>query len=221
MQTVDEKAFMDRLRCMYYLNKREIAHTTNFAASLKELCMLIGNDSLPLLQNGANVNYNSEQAMAEMVEAIGVSLEEQFLREVQASPYYSIIIDEATDISVTKQLGLCIQYLGEGGKTCVKYLKLLELSKGTADVIIDAIVDYLTAKAPVVLDIQKMAGGACGEASVMLGVHNGVVSRLKAKVPHSYIPTVQHTDCPLQLCSSEGGCALVKEGVLQYLEGVL
>ena len=57
MQTVDEKAFMDGLRCMYYLDKREIAHTTNFA-SLKELCMLLGNDSLPLLQKGANVNYN-------------------------------------------------------------------------------------------------------------------------------------------------------------------
>ena len=48
---------MDGLRCMYNLDKREIAHTTNFA-SLKELCMLLGNDSLPLLQKGANVNYN-------------------------------------------------------------------------------------------------------------------------------------------------------------------
>lgn len=37
VQMVDEKAFMDGLQCMYYLNKRQIAHTTNFA-SLKELC---------------------------------------------------------------------------------------------------------------------------------------------------------------------------------------
>ena len=28
------------------------------------------------------------------------------------------------------------------------------------------------------LDIQKMAGGACDGAPVLLGVHNGVVSRL-------------------------------------------
>ena len=70
--------------------------------------MLLGNDSLPLLRKGANVNYNFEQAMAEMVEAIGVSWEQQFLREVQASPHYSSIIDEATDISVTTKLVLCI-----------------------------------------------------------------------------------------------------------------
>ena len=75
-------------------------------------------------------------------------------------------------------------YLGEVGETCVKYLKLMELSKGTADIITDAIVDYLTSKAPVMLDIQKMVGDACDGESVMLGVHNGVVSRLKAKVSH-------------------------------------
>ena len=40
------------------------------------------------------------------------------------------------------------------------------------------------------LDSQIMAGGACDGTSVMLGVHNGVVSRLKAKVPHFI-----HTHC--------------------------
>ena len=48
VQTVNEKGFMDSLCCMCYLNKNEIAHTTNFA-SLKELCVLLGNDLLPLL----------------------------------------------------------------------------------------------------------------------------------------------------------------------------
>ena len=43
----------------------------------------------------------------------------------------------------------------------MKFLKLMELSKGTADdVNQDAIVDYLTSRAPVMLDIQKMAGSA-------------------------------------------------------------
>ena len=88
-------------------------------------------------------------------------LEQQLLLEVQASPYYFIIIDEATDLSVTKQFGLCTQYLGEGGETCVKHLKLIELSKGMPDVITDAIVDYLTSKALIMLDIRKIVKGAC------------------------------------------------------------
>ncbi len=168
---------MDGLRCMYFLNKKEIAHTTNFA-DLKALCVLLGNETLLFLTKGANLNYQSEQTMAEMVEAIGVSLEEQILLDVSASPYFSIIIDKATDISVSKQLGICIQYLSNSGKISVRYLKLIELSKGTADVITDAILQYLTSQAPVPLEIQRMAGGSCDGASVMVGAHNGVVSRL-------------------------------------------
>ena len=83
------------------------------------------------------MNYNFEQAMAEMVEAIGVSLEEQFLRKVQASTLMKQQI-----FQLLSSLGyVCIQHLGEGDETSVKYLKLMELSKGTADVITDAIVD--------------------------------------------------------------------------------
>ena len=50
----------------------------------------------------------------------------------------------------------------------MKHLKLMELSKGTADVITDAIVDYITSKALIMLDIQKIARGACDGVSVML-----------------------------------------------------
>ena len=125
-------------------------------------------------------------------------LEQQLLLEVQASPYYFIIIDEATDLSVTKQFGLCTQYLGEGGETCVKHLKLIELSKGMPDVITDAIVDYLTSKALIMLDIRKIVKGACDGESVMLGVHNGVVSRLKAKV-RQFIHS--HCAAPIVPCS--------------------
>lgn len=108
--TVDESAFCDAMRCMYYLNKNEIAHTTNFSG-LKELCVILGNDTLTHLKKSGNTNYESEQIMGEIVEAIGVTLEEEILREVNDSPFFSFILDEATDISVSKQLGICIQYL--------------------------------------------------------------------------------------------------------------
>ena len=53
--------------------------------------------------------------MGEMVEAIGSNLEEQILCEVRNSPFYSVTLDEATDISVTKELGVCIQYIDSMG----------------------------------------------------------------------------------------------------------
>ena len=78
---------------MYFINKQEIAHTTTFK-NVEDLCELLWNDTLKKLRKAKNLNYESEITMNEMVRAIGM--------------YYSVILDEATDISVNKQLGLCI-----------------------------------------------------------------------------------------------------------------
>ena len=63
------------------------------------MCTTRGNESIPLLKKSGNTNYESEQIMGEIVEAIGLTLEEEILLEVRDSPFYSIILDEATDIS--------------------------------------------------------------------------------------------------------------------------
>lgn len=78
------------------------------------------------------------------------------------SPHFSIVFDEATDISTNKQLGISVQY-NINTTNCnieVKFLKLLELSTGTADVICEAILQYLSKTAPKIINLQKMTGGA-------------------------------------------------------------
>lgn len=134
MLTVNENAFGDTMRCMYSLNKHEMAHTTNIS-SWRELCVLQGNETLPVLKKSGNTNYESERTMGEIVEAIGLTLEEEILREVSDSPFYSVTLDEATNISVTKQLGICIQYLDSNAIIRVRNLKLLEITHGTAAVL--------------------------------------------------------------------------------------
>ena len=65
------------------------------------------------------------------------------------------------------------------GNIQVRNLKLLEVTNGTADVLTDAIVSYLTSTAPATLDISRLAGGATDGASVMVGHQTGVVTQLK------------------------------------------
>ena len=65
----------------------------------------------------------------------------------------------------------------------VKFLWLLEMFQGTADVICETVINYLSVEAPVVLDLQKMAGGVTNGASVMVGSHMGVVTKIKNVVP--------------------------------------
>ena len=58
--TADGEGFCDALRCMYFLIKKEMAHTTNFS-DLQDFCILLGNDTLPRLLKGKNLNNRSEQ----------------------------------------------------------------------------------------------------------------------------------------------------------------
>lgn len=121
--------------------------------------------------------------MREIDEAIGVTLEEEILHEMKNSPFYSVILDEATDISVITQVGICTQYLESNAVVWVRNLKLLEFIHGTADVRTEALVSCLTPTAPVTVDIGKLAGGATDEALVMVRCKRGVVTRIKERVP--------------------------------------
>ena len=155
---------------------------TLFVAELQVLCVLLGNTTLPMLQKARNLIYLSKQTMGEIVAAIGLALESDILKQIHSSPYFSIIIDEATDISVTKSLSLCIhcQYLDAQANVAVRALKLIELRQGIAEVISEGILEYLSKSA---LDLNKLAGGACDGASVMTGPLNGVVAWIKLRVP--------------------------------------
>ena len=127
--------------------------------------------------------------MNEMVRAIALSLEEEILLEARASPYFSLILDEATDISVNRQLGICIQYLLEGGFIKVCNIKLLEVKSGLADVITKAILQYLTSTAPVTLNLKCLAGGSSDGASVMIGRHTVLMTKLQEATPQGFVST--------------------------------
>ena len=60
--SLDGEAFLDAMRCLYFLLKQEIPHTTNFA-SLHELAILLSNKTSPQLHEAKNANYTSDISM--------------------------------------------------------------------------------------------------------------------------------------------------------------
>lgn len=94
---------------------------------------------------------------------------------------YSLLIDESTDISVSKYLGISIRYFSENTKTVITtYLSLEPLENGTADGILDALQNCLKNYN---LDIQNMIGLGTDNANVMIGTNNGVHKKLKQYNP--------------------------------------
>lgn len=65
--SAERKAFIGALKCIYFLNKREIAHTTNFIP-LHDLAKSLGVEYLNDLGNAA---YRSERFVQQILSALG------------------------------------------------------------------------------------------------------------------------------------------------------
>lgn len=124
-------------------------------------------------------------------------LQEKLKSEV-GSEHYSLIIDESTDISITKFLGVIIKYYSvETKRIDVAFLKLITLENCDANGIVEGIKHVLKEYK---LSINKMKGLGTDNASVMVGVNNGVHKKLSDINPHIILITcVCHS---LQLCAS-------------------
>ena len=169
-------------RNVYWLAKENIAMLK--ASSLHDLAKL----------NGTNIeiaNYQGKMAAWQIVESLNLVLEGQITEDLKASPYFSLMADESTDISVTKNLILYIQYLNPDQRSVTRYIKLLSLK-------------------------AKLVGWASDGCEVMLGIHTGVQARLKADVPYlTNIHCVAHREALAARQAAE------KVPYLQKVEGVL
>ena len=67
--TVDEDALVDSMRCLYWLAHHEVPNS--LFCPLLNVCVLLGNTTLPLLNKAKNLNYRSEQIKAEFLTCIG------------------------------------------------------------------------------------------------------------------------------------------------------
>ena len=62
------------------------------------------------LNEGANAIYRTQQSIAEFLSLIGSSIRKTTQHELESSPYISLLIDETTDLSTTKQLIVYAKY---------------------------------------------------------------------------------------------------------------
>ena len=91
-----------------------------------------------------------------------------------------VLIDESTDVAVTKQLIMYVRFLMPTGPV-THFGAILQLQEGTSQVIHKAICDKLKS-----WNVNKgsLVGFASDGASVVTGVRNGVAARLRNEVPH-------------------------------------
>lgn len=113
---------------------------------------------------------------------------------------YSLLLDESTDISVSKMLGVSIRYFSRSLKTIIStFLGLVEIEDGTANSIVNGIKGLLLV---LNIEIKKMIGIGTDNATVMTGTNNGVHALLKNETGNDNLVLVRCVCHSLQLALS-------------------
>ena len=180
VQSAEKKAMIGAMKCMYWLCKQEIAHTTKFS-DLLDLAKSIGVTYLNDLQKGGNAHYTSERFMQELISYFGEMIRNSILHQVRASPFFALLIDETTDVAVINELIIYARYLGSDRKVHTSFLGIIEIPDGCAQTILSAIRE-LCEKYELDLSGKLVAFGSDG-AAVMIGCRSGVSTLLKQISP--------------------------------------
>lgn len=87
----------------------------------------MGVDVLNALRKGGNAFYTSERFVQEAVLNFGEMISSLVLKEARESPFYSVMVDETTDVSVKKELIIYLRYIDNSPILFQNYLSITEL----------------------------------------------------------------------------------------------
>ena len=177
--TAQRNAVVGAMKVVYWLAKEEVAHTTKYE-SLLDLAINLGCTYLKELHVADNAHYRSRQAVGEFLQTLSIQIEEDSLKALASSPYFSLMTDESTDIAVVKQLVLVGRYILPTGDATTTFLALDDLPDGKAETIESAILKITKKKG---LDVSRLRAFGSDGAPVMTGATSGVAKRLKDRFP--------------------------------------
>ncbi|MCO5581667.1 hypothetical protein L7F22_035556 [Adiantum nelumboides] len=150
----------------------------------EKLCLHQIEQGLPNMPKHTDYGtYLNRISGMEFVQAIKDVLWHALCKDIQASPWYSLMIDDSTDRGKEGHMIVYVNYLRNGGKgdNHVVFVRLLKTDDGGAEAKHDALIKLLKEMG---LYSQKLASLAIDGCSVMIGCKSGLIARLKAEIPH-------------------------------------
>jgi hypothetical protein len=128
-----------------------------------------------------NIKMHRRKCTKILTNVVSPTLREQLIADVQGKKF-SLIVDESTDVSTAKQLCVIVRYYSEVEKKILTaFVDLIPVVHTSADDLFNAIKDCLT---EIKFDLVDCVGYSSNGASVMVGEHNSVWTRIAAVAPH-------------------------------------
>ena len=139
MDSIERRSMIGRFKCLYWLFKEQVPHTTHFE-SLLELIRSLGADYIDGMYKGENAKYCSEQFIDEALTAMAHVIHQKIIQQISESPQFALLIDETTDIAIDKDLIIYCKYLCDR-QPHTSFIGLVQLPDGKAPTIYNALVN--------------------------------------------------------------------------------
>lgn len=116
-----------------------------------------------------------------LTNVVSPAMKEELIADVQGKRF-SLIVDESTDVSAAKELCVIVRYFSQVEKKILTaFVDLIPVVHTSADDLFNAIKDCLN---DINLDLANCVGYASDGASVMVGQHDSVWTRIASVSPH-------------------------------------
>jgi len=173
-----EQSVVSAMKIIYLQAKEDLA-TKKFGA-LKDLCVELGCSTLVGLNATSNISYESYDSVRDMEAAMALLIQEEIIGRVQKARWFSIMIDECTDVSIEQSLIIYVRFVHKG-KVFMHYLCLVETEGASAKELYTCLIKTLE---KLNIDVSKCSSLATDGPSVMRGIRAGVAALLKMCNPH-------------------------------------
>ena len=177
-----ELAIIAALKTVYFMAKKNLPN--DHFSDLKQFLLVQGSTDIGALtfqcgRVGREFTYEHSESVRGFQEAIAAAVDEDLDQDLAQSEFYSLLIDESTDIAADHNLVMYMRYV-RNGEVQSRFLSLIELPGGTAPEIVDVVLKVFTSRR---ISLEKLCGIATDGASVMIGCRTGVTTQIKGRNP--------------------------------------
>ena len=157
----------------------------NFSTLIDFLAKYSADLNSHLLSSARNARYLSPKIQNEFISINGDLIRKSIVEECNTSLFWSVMVDEATDVSKVEQVSVCVRYVNvkdEELEVCEEFLGFCSVSSTDAETITSTVV---TSMKNCGLNMAKMIGKGFDGASTMSGHISGVSARLQQLYPNA------------------------------------
>ena len=192
--TLNRRFMQLPIKAVLFLSKQELAfrghdereNSLNMGNFKELLKLLISEASIEIQQHYLNIKNvfagQSKTIQNELIECIYFHIHEFIKNEIAESSFFSVEVDDTTDISQKSQCSIVLRYVSSNGLVVERFLGFFDVSMSrTADVLfqlLETILEPLKYR-------TKLIAQCYDGASVMRGHLTGLQSKIKSQAPQA------------------------------------